>query len=247
VLECLQADGHLRAASGRWVRQVAAVAQRHGALLVVDDRTAGGGRCGGFFSFEGMGVMPDLVLPTQSLSGLGLPMGLLLVRPDRDRWAPAELSSQFQHNHHAFVAAGVACQKFWSDERLQNAVSQRAALLAAGLQGVAELLPLPPDRRPLVVGRGLLQGLRLGDATLARQVVALCFRRGLVVGAGGPDGSLLRVMPPLTIPTLLLEQGLAILHRSVAEATGQRARSAPHQALSSVRAAARRAAASTGE
>jgi len=240
VLECVQTESSLRAASGRWVRQLAALARRHGALLVIDDRIAGGGRCGGFFSFEGLGVMPDLVLPTQSIAGLGLPMGLLLVRPDRDRWAPAELSSPFQHNHHAFVAAAVACEKFWADGQLQRTVAQRASLLIAGLQGVAALLPPPTQpAEARVVGRGLLQGLRLPSPVLAHDVAAACFRRGLVIGTAPADGSLLRLMPPLTMPTLLLEQGLAILYRSVADATGQKARSGPHRALAAVHAAAR--------
>lgn len=240
VLECVQTESSLRAASGRWVRDLAALARRHGALLVIDDRIAGGGRCGGFFSFEGLGVMPDLVVPTQSISGLGLPMGLLLVRPDRDQWSPAELSSPFQHNHHAFVAAAVACEKFWSDGRLQRTVAQRASLLIAGLQGVAGLLPPPAGGAPpRVVGRGLLQGLRLPSTAMAREVTAACFRRGLVLGTAPADDSLLRLMPPLTTPTLLLEQGLAILYRCVADATGQKARSAPHRALAAVHAAAR--------
>ena len=241
VLECVQTESSLRAATSRWVRQVAALARRHGALLVIDDRIAGGGRCGGFFSFEGLGVMPDLVVPTQSIAGLGLPMGLLLVRPDRDHWAPAELSSPFQHNHHAFVAAAVACEKFWTDGRLQRTVAQRASLLIAGLQGVAALLPAPAQGQgPLVVGRGLLQGLRMPSADMAQAVVAACFRRGLVLGCAPGDDRLLRLLPPLTMPILLLEQGLAILYRCVAEATGRKQVSAPHRALAAVHAAARR-------
>lgn len=69
---------------------MADTAQRFGALLIVDDVQAGCGRTGTFFSFEGMGVEPDLVVLSKSISGYGLPMSLLLVRPDRDQWKPAE-------------------------------------------------------------------------------------------------------------------------------------------------------------
>ena len=237
VLECVQVDGGLQAATPGWLRSIAQLAQRHGVLLVVDDSQTGGGRCGGFFSFEGVGVVPDLVLPSQSVAGLSLPMGLLLVRPDRDVWAPAEWRSNFQHNHHAFACAAAACDKFWADGRLQNTVSQRAGLLNAGLQGVAALVS-----GAQVVGRGLLQGLHLGNAALADQVVSLCLRRGLLVQTSGGDEALVRLMPPLTTPILLLEQAIAILYRAVAEASGQKARSAPHHALAAVHAAARQAA-----
>jgi diaminobutyrate-2-oxoglutarate transaminase len=145
----------------------------------------------------------------------------------------------YQHNHHAFATGARAVEKFWADGRLSNQVGQRAALLIAGLQGIARLLP-NDDSMPKVVGRGLLQGLRLPTADLAQDVVARCFRRGLLLDTAAGDGRVLRLMPALTLPTLLLEQAVAILYRCVADATGQRARSAPHRALAAVHAAARR-------
>lgn len=237
VLESVQIDGGLQAASPGWMRRIAAVARQNGALLVLDDSMAGGGRCGGFFSFEGLDLSPDLVLPSQSLSGLSLPMGLLLVRPDRDLWSPAEHGSHFQHNHHAFASSVVACTKFWTDGRLQNLVAQRSGLLSAGLQGICNMVP-----GAKVLGKGMARGLALGDAKLADDVVSCCLDRGLLVQTSGPSDSIVRLLPPLTTPTLLLEQAMAILYRAVASASGLKARSVPHRALAAVHAAARQAA-----
>ena len=64
------------------------LAASRGALLVVDDIQAGCGRTGTFFSFEPAGIEPDLVVLSKSLSGFGLPMSVLLIRPDRDVWGP---------------------------------------------------------------------------------------------------------------------------------------------------------------
>ena len=215
IVETVQADGGLHQASTPWMQRLAALAQRVGALLVLDDAQAGCGRTGGFFSFEGMGVVPDLVVLSRAVSGLGLPLALLLVRPDRDLWRPAEHHSEFLANSHALVTAAAACEKFWADGRLQQTVAQRASLVTAALQTMAALVPGAQVR-----GRGLLQGLELGDAGLADRVMVRCFERGLMLQTSGPDDSLLRLTPPLTTPTLLLEQGLAIVHRCLAEAVG---------------------------
>lgn len=216
VLETVQVRAGLRTASAPWVQAVARLAQQHGALLLVDDSVTGGGRCGGFFSFEGMGVVPDLVVPSLSVSGMGLPLGLLLVRQDRDQWLPGEVSSRFGHNHHAFVAGTAALEKFWAaDSPHPAAWRRRAALMRSMLGATAALHP-----GAQAVGRGLLQGLHLADAGLADRVARRCFERGVMLAPSPADAALLRLCPPLTTPTLLLEQGLAVLHRCVAEATG---------------------------
>ena len=70
LVETVQGEGGLNAASPEWLRAIAKIARAHGALLIVDDIQAGCGRTGGFFSFEGMGFTPDIVTLAKSLSGI---------------------------------------------------------------------------------------------------------------------------------------------------------------------------------
>jgi hypothetical protein len=106
LLETVQGEGGLNAASVGWVQRIASLARQHGALLIVEDVQAGCGRTGSFFSFEPMGIVPDLVAMSKSLSGYGLPMAvvLVLVHPDHDQWLPAEHNGTFRGNTHAFVS-----------------------------------------------------------------------------------------------------------------------------------------------
>ena len=115
ILETVQGEGGLTAASPDWIRRVAKLAREHGALLIVDDIQAGCGRTGTFFSFEGMGIEPDIVTMAKSVSGFGLPLALTLVRPEHDVFGPAEHNGTFRGNTHAFVTARVAIEKFWAD------------------------------------------------------------------------------------------------------------------------------------
>ena len=110
VLETVQGEGGLNTASPGWLRRVAAIAARHGALLIIDDVQAGCGRTGPFFSFENLGVTPDLVVLSKSLSGFGLPMAVLLIRPRWDAWTPGDHNGTFRGNGHAFVTATAALQ-----------------------------------------------------------------------------------------------------------------------------------------
>ncbi|MFK4496118.1 diaminobutyrate-2-oxoglutarate transaminase [Bradyrhizobium japonicum] len=108
VVETAQCEGGLNVASVDWLRHLSAIAKRLGALLVVDDIQAGCGRTGTFFSFEKAGIVPDLVCLAKSVSGYGLPMSLLLLKPEHDVWSPGEHNGTFRGNSLAFVTAAAA-------------------------------------------------------------------------------------------------------------------------------------------
>lgn len=211
LLELVQGEGGLNAASAGWFRRVADIARRHGALVIVDDIQAGCGRAGGFFSFEGMGVTPDLITLSKSLSGYGLPLAVLLVRPELDQWLPGQHNGTFRGNNHAFVTATAALRTYWSDGRLSDDVQRRARLVTSALQAMAEQVP-----GARVKGRGLMQGLDVVRGDLASAVRARCLEGGVILECVGPHDEVLKVMPPLTISDAQLLRGLEVLGESVA-------------------------------
>jgi diaminobutyrate-2-oxoglutarate transaminase len=216
LLETVQGEGGLNAACRRWVEDVAALSKKHGALLIVDDIQAGCGRTGRFFSFEGMNVQPDIVTLSKSLSGYGLPMAIVLIRPEHDRWLPAEHNGTFRGNAHAFVTARVALEKFWQDQVFAEQVQRTSDLLTRRLEAIAALLP--PAR---VKGRGMMQGIDVGTEQLAASVCRNCFGKGLILERSGAYDEVIKVLPPLTTPAETLERGLAILEAAVREAASQ--------------------------
>src|SRR5690606_22438945 len=138
IVETVQGEGGLNAASAEWLRQIEAIARRHGALFIVDDIQAGVGRTGGFFSFDGMGLSPDIVTMAKSLSGLGLPMALTLLKPEHDIWEPAEHNGTFRGNNHAFVTARAALEKFWATDAFAADVARKGEYLSERLAAIAE-------------------------------------------------------------------------------------------------------------
>ncbi|TMV05667.1 diaminobutyrate--2-oxoglutarate transaminase [Ruegeria sediminis] len=206
LLETVQGEGGLNAARPEWLRRVADLAREHGALLIVDDIQAGCGRTGDFFSFEEAGITPDIVTLAKSISGFGLPMGLVLVRPEHDVMGPAEHNGTFRGNTHAFVTARVAIEKFWSDDCLQTDVARRAEMIRNGLETIADMVP-----GAKLKGRGMMRGVDVGSGELAGEICARAFRNGLIIETSGPEDEVVKILAPLTTPDATLRKGFDIL------------------------------------
>jgi diaminobutyrate-2-oxoglutarate transaminase len=211
IVETTQAEGGLNVASVRWLRRLQDLCRRFRSLLIVDDIQVGIGRTGPFFSFERAGLEPDLVCLSKSLSGYGLPLAIVLIRPDLDIWEPGEHNGTFRGNNPAFVTATAALD-YWKDDRLSLEVEQKAGIVRSVL---GEIAARSGDLAPHVRGIGLIQGLEFEDARLAGRVCAAAFERGLVMETAGPEGGVAKVMPPLTIDEVALKDGLSILASAV--------------------------------
>jgi diaminobutyrate-2-oxoglutarate transaminase len=214
MFEPIQGEGGLNAASPEWIRAIAAAAKKHGALLIVDDIQAGCGRAGTFFSFEEMGVMPDIVTLAKSVSGFGLPMAIALVRPEHDVFGPAEHNGTFRGNTHAFVTARVAIEKFWADDAFARELVEKANLITDSLGEVADMVP-----GAFLKGRGLMQGVDVGSGDLAGAICARAFENGLVIETSGNEDQVVKVLAPLTTPVETFREGFAILLDAVRDVT----------------------------
>lgn len=215
LVEVVQAEGGVNVASAEWLRQLAALAADVGALLIVDDIQAGVGRTGSYFSFDGMGVDPDIVCLAKGLGGFGTPIAVCLNKPEYDaHWSPGGHTGTFRGQGLSMVAGTVALDYF-ADGTLMAAVAVKGERMRAALAGVAAA---HPDRDWEVRGRGMLWGLDVGDGALATRVQQHCFAAGLLIGPCGTGGRVLKLIPPLTIPDADLDAGLAILAAAIDEA-----------------------------
>jgi diaminobutyrate-2-oxoglutarate transaminase len=215
LLESVQGEGGLAAASPRWLRRIAELARRHEALLILDDIQAGCGRTGSFFSHEPSGIQPDLIALSKSLSGYGLPLAVLLLRPEIDLWQPGQHNGTFRGNTHAFVTARAALETFWTTPDLMVDVARRANMIASRLADLADRVPGAQLR-----GRGMMLGLDVVDPALASTIRRSCADGGLLLETCGPRDEVVKVLAPLNTPDDLLARGLDILVDAVHAATG---------------------------
>ncbi|MBN8526096.1 MAG: diaminobutyrate--2-oxoglutarate transaminase [Planctomycetes bacterium] len=212
IVETVQGEGGCNAASWRWLERLAYLLHTRGILLIIDDVQAGCGRTGTFFSFERAGIAPDLIVLSKSIGGLGLPMSLLLLRPELDLWQPGEHNGTFRGNNLAFVAARAAIERYWTDGAFAQGVQARGDIIRARIERMAAR-----HRGLSYTGRGLLAGLRCSDPARAEAISRLAYRRRLIIERCGPHDEVVKTMPPLNIPIEQLHEGLDRLERTVDE------------------------------
>src|SRR5690606_28122768 len=198
-------EGGVNVASTEWLQRLARLAKEVGALLIIDDIQVGCGRTGPFFSFERMGITPDVICLSKALSGYGLPLAVTLFRRELDAWQPGEHNGTFRGHNPAFVTAAAALDTFWKDNTLSDAVEVKSAIARTRLEKIAEQC----DGK--VRGRGLILGMECATPALASLISRRAFELGLIVETAGADDQVVKLLPPLTIEPSELEEGLDIL------------------------------------
>src|SRR5690606_12190538 len=129
VLESVQGEGGLNVASVEWLRALRELTRERGIAMIVDEVQSGCGRTGRFFGFERAGIQPDMVCLSKSIGGLGLPMAVLLIHPELDKWRPGEDNGTFRGNNLAFVAATEVLQRYWRDGEFEQALREKEQLV----------------------------------------------------------------------------------------------------------------------
>ncbi|MER8772178.1 diaminobutyrate--2-oxoglutarate transaminase [Mesorhizobium sp. M0960] len=218
ILEAVQGEGGINAASVDWLQRLRELTSRHGILMILDDIQAGVGRAGKFFSFEAAAIVPDIVTLSKSLSAIGTPMALVLIKPELDLWAPAAHTGTFRGNNYAFVTARAALETYWSDSKFEAEIARKSAILATELKSITADFPaLELSLR----GRGLMYGLvSPKHHALPALVSQEAFRRGLVIETAGSYGEVLKFMTALTIADADLRRGLSIIRDSIEAVQG---------------------------
>ncbi|OGB20494.1 MAG: diaminobutyrate--2-oxoglutarate transaminase [Burkholderiales bacterium RIFCSPLOWO2_02_FULL_57_36] len=218
IVECVQGEGGLNVAGMNWLKKLEQLCHRYEILMIVDDIQAGCGRTGTFFSFEPAGIRPDIVTLSKSLSGYGLPLSLVLLKPEHDVWKPGQHNGTFRGNNMAFVTAAAALDHYWNDSKFQASIEKKATIIAQFLDKLVQSYPAAAITRR---GRGMMQGLAFEDPALADRVTELSFQNGLIIETSGGRDEVIKLLTPLTIEPEKLLAGLDILEQAVADTVGE--------------------------
>jgi predicted acetylornithine/succinylornithine family transaminase len=197
LIEPVQGEGGIHPARPEFLARARDLADERGAMLVFDEVQTGVGRTGSFFAWQRLGTKPDAVTLAKGLAN-GLPIGAFLVADEvAGGFEPGDHASTFGGNPVACAAACAVVETV--DEALLANVARQGERLVAQL----ERLPGAVEVR----GAGLLLGLEIDR--VARDVIASCLERGVLVGSAGER--VLRLTPPLTITDGEVDHTLAVL------------------------------------
>ncbi len=214
LIEPTQGEGGCRPFDPAYLAAVRALATRYDVLVIADEIQAGVGRTGPFFSHEGSGLDPDIITVSKSISGLGLPMAINLVRTSLDAWRPGEFSGTFRGNNLAFATSAAMLAHYWQDDTFQKNTERQGSIVRDALTGMVE--EFGPGRFK-VQANGMLAGLNTFDTPLAEAISQAAFQRQLIVEVCGRGDTIVKLLPTLIMTDDQLHDGLGRLRAAVAD------------------------------
>ena len=218
-IEPIQGEGGYVPAPTNFLRELRALCDRHGILLVVDEVQSGCGRTGLWWAIQNSGVEPDILCIAKGIAS-GMPLGVCMTRAEIMDWAPGSHASTFGGNP-VSIAAALATMDILEREGIANAARVGEFILER-VRGWKHSHASVGDVR----GRGLMIGIEIvkDKATrepateLRNRVETLAFERGLIVLGCGETS--LRLSPPLivskeeaTVALDILEEALTLAEK----------------------------------
>ena len=214
VLEPVQGEGGFVTMPPDYPARLLELCRAHGILYVDDEVQSGVGRTGSMWAIEQYeGAEPDLLVSGKSIGG-GLPLAGVTGRAEiMDAAPPGGLGGTFGGNPLS-CAAAVAVLDTVSDPDFLAAARDLGVRLRERLEELATRHEEIGDVR----GLGPMLAFELAERSpdRAQAIVAAAFERGLVLLSCGLYGNVIRLLPPLTISSEELDEGLAILEESLA-------------------------------
>ena len=208
VLEPVQGEGGILPADLEYLKQVRALCDEKGILLLFDEVQCGMGRIGTRFAWQSFGVEPDAFSMAKAIAN-GLPMGgFITKRKYADTLTPGTHASTFGGT--ALVsAAALAVQEAFDNEGVLENCREQGEYLRRQLGELGKKYPFVKGVR----GMGLMIGVVLDReaATLA----GLCLKRNLVVLTAGE--TVLRLLPPLNLTRAEADEGIGKIAAALEE------------------------------
>jgi acetylornithine/N-succinyldiaminopimelate aminotransferase len=201
MLEPIQGEAGVFVASDTFLRDLRALTNRSGILLILDEIQTGIGRTGKFFGFQHAGIEPDIMALAKGLGG-GIPLGALVAREDVCCFAHGDQGGTFNGNAFA-TAVGCAVMEEIAKPGFLAGATATGAYLAGRLTELSQ-----KHKCGQVRGRGLLLALDL-RREIGPQVAAQALQRGLLLNA--PRTDTLRFMPALTVTEREIDHMIAVL------------------------------------
>ena len=209
-VEPVQGEGGYVVPPTGWLRDLRALCDQHGILLVADEVQCGVGRTGKMWACDHEAVEPDILLTAKGL-GSGMPIGAMVAREAIDTWESGAHGSTFGGNP-VCCAAALATLDLVEGGLMANA-ARMGDRLVAGLRRLEQKHGCIGEVR----GQGLMVGVEFVKDRATREpapellesLVLTAFQRGLLLLGAGK--STLRLAPPLVVDEGDVDTALALL------------------------------------
>ena len=191
MIEPVQGEGGIRPVPDADLKQMRALCETHGLLLIFDEVQCGVGRTGKMFAHEWAGVTPDIMMVAKGIGG-GFPLGAVLATENAASGMTAGTHGSTYGGNPLGCAVGNAVVNIIGTDAFLDDVNRKAGLMRQKLEG---LVASHPDVFESVRGSGLMLGLKC-KATNS-DVVAAGYRYEVITVPAADN--VIRLLPPLNI------------------------------------------------
>lgn len=207
MVEPVQGEGGIRVLPAECLKNLRALADDHGVLLILDEVQTGVGRTGHLFAHQASDVTPDIMAVAKGLGG-GFPIGAVLATNEAAKGMTAGThGSTFGGNPLATAVAGTVLDIVSEPAFLQSVKDKTLRFK----QGLAALKDTHTALIEEVRGTGLMLGLKL-TCDPAHVAKAAFDNKLLLVGAAD---NTIRILPPLTIEDGDISEALSRLDQAL--------------------------------
>jgi acetylornithine/N-succinyldiaminopimelate aminotransferase len=189
MLEPIQGEAGVWSATDQFLRELRALTEEHGLLLIFDEIQTGMGRTGKLFHYQHAEIEPDIMTLGKGIGG-GVPLAALLATEQASCFEHGDQGGTFNGNP-LMCAAGSAVLAEVSKPEFLKAAVDAGLFLESELQKLSARHGLGEVR-----GRGLLLALDL-KLPIGPALVAQALPAGLLLNSPQPDA--LRFMPALNV------------------------------------------------
>lgn len=193
IMETVQGEGGIYPADPAFLKEVRQICDEKDILLILDEIQCGMGRTGSLYAWQQYGVAPDIMTTAKAL-GCGVPVGAFVLneKTAAASLVPGDHGTTYGGNPFACAAVSKVFDLFES-EKIVDHVNEIAPYFEEKLEELMKKYDCITARR----GKGLMQGLVIGNGVKVGDITKEALNHGLIVISAGSD--VLRMVPPLII------------------------------------------------
>ncbi|SLL18008.1 aminotransferase [Mycobacteroides abscessus subsp. abscessus] len=217
ILEPIQGEGGYIVPPVEFIKEIRAICDKYGIMLIFDEVQTGFGRTGKMFAWEHYGIKPDVMAVAKGIAN-GFPLSAMIAKKEiMDQWEEGSHGGTYGGNPVSCAAALAVI------ELLQGGLIGNASIMGDYFIEKLETLHTEFSRIVDIRGKGLMIGMEFfdekgePDKKIANILQEKALDKGLLLLVCGVDKNVIRFIPPTIVKKAEIDEAISIIRTSLEE------------------------------